>query len=619
MLTSNEFNLKEDQLPAKGLTEQQMAIINSKDKRILIEANAGAAKTTTVTEYAKRRPFDKKLYIVFNKAMADEMLAENGSTPMLEIRTTFSLAYKYEGYKYAGKIKNQYSLDDFKFMIDFFPRNREEFEMLEDLKGCFEYWISSNKETPDEFKNLFSPFAIQKTKECWAKIVDRTNGIWVTHGVYMKMWALTNPDLSSDYDIVICDESQDMSESLAHIIKNSGIDTIVAVGDRHQALYGFAGQSNGYRMFNGFTKYELTNSFRVNNTIGKVAEKIFNFFEPKESLFSFTGVNNNNIITKAIDTKKQYVHVCRTNREIFYKLVEGLVEGKTFFIEGQGKQNVNFNFDIIKQVFNYKYFSQTTKRFAKYKSYEDMKKFASEEKYKDVELIQAIDIVESLGVDTIKTVDSIMALHRPRAVASVIYGTVHMLKGKTIKEPLLIGDDFTSIMKICEDIELGDLEMSASQIWNCVKDELFCIYVAITRGAGIIQLNKDIIAFFNKYLNVENTKELLKKVNKAKDEDKKQGSWAKFIEEKSFAESKCSICGMPISRKNNLENICDNCYTILVDGKSIKKLIKSATEDCPADDDYISIANGSNGRSYNDKKVESSMGNGFGSTDDDDY
>ena len=166
MLFNNEFNLKEDQLPAKGMTDQQMAIINSKDKRILIEANAGAAKTTTVTEYAKRRPFDRKLYIVFNKAMADEMLAENGSTPMLEIRTTFSLAYKYEGYKYAGKIKNQYSLDDFKFMIDFFPRNREEFEMLEDLKGCFEYWISSNKETPDEFKNLFSPFAIQKTKEC---------------------------------------------------------------------------------------------------------------------------------------------------------------------------------------------------------------------------------------------------------------------------------------------------------------------------------------------------------------------------------------------------------------------------------------------------------------------
>ena len=53
-----------------------------------------------------------------------------------------------------------------------------------------------------------------------------------------------------------------------------------------------------------------------------------------------------------------------------------------------------------------------------------------------------------------------------------------------------------------------------------------------------------------------------------------------------------------------------------MDGKSITKLIKSATEDCPADDDYISIANG---RSYNDKKVESSMANGSGSTDDDDY
>ena len=73
------------------LTSEQIAIVNSQEKEIKIIAGAGAAKTTTLVEFAKLRPNKRFLYIAFNKSVQQEGAKKFGSNVV--VKTAHGLAY----------------------------------------------------------------------------------------------------------------------------------------------------------------------------------------------------------------------------------------------------------------------------------------------------------------------------------------------------------------------------------------------------------------------------------------------------------------------------------------------------------------------------------------------
>src|SRR5687768_15112959 len=76
-------------------TNEQYAIIRHKED-LVVNAGAGAAKTTTLIEYTRVRPTASVLYVAFNKAIKEEAkvkFAQNGITNV-KIETAHSLAYK---------------------------------------------------------------------------------------------------------------------------------------------------------------------------------------------------------------------------------------------------------------------------------------------------------------------------------------------------------------------------------------------------------------------------------------------------------------------------------------------------------------------------------------------
>ena len=79
------------------LTPEQYDIIQSTGN-IKINAVAGSGKTTTVIEYAKTRPKDKKiLYLAFNKSVkleAAKKFADKG-LDNVKVETAHSLAYRH--------------------------------------------------------------------------------------------------------------------------------------------------------------------------------------------------------------------------------------------------------------------------------------------------------------------------------------------------------------------------------------------------------------------------------------------------------------------------------------------------------------------------------------------
>ena len=87
-------------------TDEQKTIIQSKgDIRVI--AAAGSGKTSTIFGYAKERPKDKKLYVVFNATVRDEALEKSKKEKIenLTIMTAHSMAYRADNFLITGILK----------------------------------------------------------------------------------------------------------------------------------------------------------------------------------------------------------------------------------------------------------------------------------------------------------------------------------------------------------------------------------------------------------------------------------------------------------------------------------------------------------------------------------
>ena len=79
------------------LTDEQWAIINASEHILKVNAVAGSGKTTTLLEYAKRRPKQRILYLTFNRSSSDEMKKKCAGANLenLTVQTFHALAYHH--------------------------------------------------------------------------------------------------------------------------------------------------------------------------------------------------------------------------------------------------------------------------------------------------------------------------------------------------------------------------------------------------------------------------------------------------------------------------------------------------------------------------------------------
>ena len=90
-----------------NLTDEQIAICRAvRDldvgSSLKIQAFAGTGKTTTLAAIAESLAQRKFLYLVFNRAAADE--AEHKMPPNVTVRTAHALAFRSVGYIYKSRL-----------------------------------------------------------------------------------------------------------------------------------------------------------------------------------------------------------------------------------------------------------------------------------------------------------------------------------------------------------------------------------------------------------------------------------------------------------------------------------------------------------------------------------
>lgn len=289
----------------------QLAIFEAIEKTtdsIIVSAVAGGAKTTTIIESIKHVPFTQSIiFLAFNKSIADE-LKRRITSPNAKCMTLHSAGFaawrKYlGGNSWSCKVDSGKTRGIFQtFDIDDRVRYGSEITKLISIaKGMG----LVPKERSDEFKGL-----VEDDDEVWEEMIDFYDldrdacSIEIAREV-LSMSLDAAPGLIDfddqlycpvvtgapfeKFDTIFLDESQDVNGIQAEIVDRMRKPTsrVIAVGDPHQAIYGFRGclsdsMSKIKERF-GCRSMELSVSYRCPKAIVKQAQQYVSHIQSHES------------------------------------------------------------------------------------------------------------------------------------------------------------------------------------------------------------------------------------------------------------------------------------------------------------------------------------------------
>jgi len=469
-----------------ALTKEQEDIINSTEDRIKISALSGSAKTSTLYYYAKERPFNKILYLVYNKAMKDECLKTFGKLNHVEIKTIHGLAFGYVGRFYKDKLTFNYGVVD--IIKDLNLNWNNDMELAVKINEMMKTYMMSNVQTFNDLEifkedNIRSRI-ISQCERLWELKKSYKNNIKIEHDYYLKIFQLNQVDLSKKYDIIMGDEIQDSSLMMFDIFINSNVKGIIVVGDKFQQLYSWRNAINIMPLFEA-KEYKLTTSFRVSQNIAHIANLIVS--DMSDNDIQMKGFNSKQTIVDKIDKSNPYVCLCRTNAYIFAEVAEalGIDKNKKLFFEG-GYQSYNFT-----NLVDCYYFSigkpTKNKILSKFKNYYEMEDYA--DKTVDLELLALIKMVKKYGSRIIDIVNGIKNNSvTKKESADILFSTIHRSKGMSYSMPVYISEDHFDIESEYRNKFIGQDEDKKEN--NNLYEEMCILYVGCTRCAGEIELSE---------------------------------------------------------------------------------------------------------------------------------
>lgn len=532
------------------LTSQQKKIVNSTGD-IKINAVAGSGKTSTLLEYAKKRPSERILYLAFNKSVkleAIEKFKEAGLSNV-QVETAHSLAYKHVVYRRGYQIaKNGYTPHRIAEILSLQNSGEHLMEfILGNHIGKFASYFCNSAATKVQDLNYLNIVtdakAIGFVSKNYKTIEHQTRvflakmnsgEIEISHDFYLKKFQLSRPRLP--YDIILFDEGQDASPTMLAVFLAQDA-TKVIVGDTHQQIYGWRHAVNSLNKVK-FKEYSLTKSFRFRQQIADLAMEVLDW---KGIISDFEGVEI--IGNGKSNAKKSKAILARTNLGLLLKAIEYVDQNEVSSLYFEG--NINSYtyadegaslYDVL-NLYNDKRDKIRDKMIKKMRSMADLEEYV--EQTEEMQLGLMIEIVKKYGNDIYDILREIKEKHidgDQKDKAEMIFSTVHRCKGMEYDSVRLV-NDFVS-----EEL-LENITNDPKQEVDLAKliEEINLLYVAITRTKNELYIPENLIpASFEKSKGIIVTKEQNPK--KALEEEK--------IQEKiSLSEAKAKAYSVTEMRK----------------------------------------------------------------------
>lgn len=457
--------------------ESQQALIAADEQVVIGEAVAGAGKTTSAIGFAAARPKQTFLYMSFGRANAEEAKRRFG--PNVTAMTGHGLAYRALGHKYQNRLVGSWR-----------PRDIAETLGVESrIAGCIartlnSFYASTATEIGPEHLDSLRDWGLSEDEQAvvlahsqsaWTKIIAPGSSLPVTHDTYLKLWSMQAPKLR--YDYIILDEAQDTNPLTEHLVVSQLEHArLLAIGDRHQSIYGFRGATNAMqnlRAIEGSRVVAMPRTWRFGERTADMANKLLQNLKGESMPIIGMG--------KDTGWGRRSTLLTRTNAGLF---------DEAFAKQGRGLHWVggvrNYNIELILDAYHLwsRSPSKVRQPFVKrFRTWGEFKEYGDASK--DSEARMLIRVVERYESKIPTLIDQVVRNEVPTPeAADLVLTTAHKAKGMEY-DCVRIGGDFEFLFEAEAEI------CTTGEISAATEQEVNLLYVGITRARGMCQLNDE--------------------------------------------------------------------------------------------------------------------------------
>ncbi len=332
-------------------TDEQQAIIDAyrTGRNLVIEAGAGAGKTTTLKMLGAAAPGRKGLYVAYNRAIAAD--ARRSFPAGVQCATAHSLAYAAVGRTFrhrldgpripAAQAARILGINDPLRVGDgliLAPQQVARLVMETVRRFCHSADQRPSAVHVPRKPGLDSPeaMAVLRTElpplaaRAWKDLASADGQLRFDHDVYLKLWQLSGPRLPADF--VMLDEAQDANPVIAAIVENQSHAQLIAVGDSCQAIYGWRGAVDAMATFPAEVRLPLAQSFRFGPAVAEEANKWLDILHAGLRLRGYARINSTVTAVEWADTI-----LCRTNAKAMAEAMNAMAAGRKVAITGGGR------------------------------------------------------------------------------------------------------------------------------------------------------------------------------------------------------------------------------------------------------------------------------------------
>ena len=462
-------------------TEEQERIVASDAGSLVVEAGAGAAKTTTLGLYAGARSRSRILYLAFNKSIQLEAAAR--MPPNVNCRTTHSIAWRKAAELFGGEASQRVGKTYASSVARTFRCGplvaTAALQAIQNWCGSLSSQIDASHVPTDIAERLADPGSVVEiARATWARMCRPDGGeLRLPHDGYLKLFQMDEPTLRGQ-DLVAVDEAQDLNLCTYDIVRRQG-GGLVLVGDSAQQIFAFRGSANALGVHEADQRLQLTRSFRFGEGLAQMANALLGHFKLDNTLRI---VGAGRAATRlSVDTKRSFAVLARTNAVVFEEAISFLSSNRRYHFVGGPE---GYRMEKLLDAYHLWAGSGGLVRdpyLRSFGSFDDLQQLA--EDAADPELRHLVRVVEDYGGRVPALVEQIRSRHVALDKAAwsdfdgVFFSTAHKAKGLEFDQ-VWLADDF---MRFFED----GRELTADEVDQA---DVNLLYVALTRAKASVRL-----------------------------------------------------------------------------------------------------------------------------------
>jgi superfamily I DNA/RNA helicase len=461
-------------------TEQQTICQAARDlgesSALKIQAFAGTGKTTTLAAVAESLPQQKFLYLVFNRAAADE--AELKMPANVTVRTAHALAFRSLGYVYKSRLASS-PWSWFPYLKDKMPRaldslmrsGRDATSAGAVIIRTLEQFLRT---TDGAIGALHAPYwcddrvgeaAGYAAEALWKNICKPNSTAPVTHDCYLKLFYLQGRELAPRAWTLMLDEAQDADPVILGLVERHRGARII-VGDKYQQLYQWRGAVNALsRLRSDDAELALTQTFRFGEGAATWANQVLDVIGEKLRIVPAAHRTTVSIEEQSVTIDAQ---LARTNAGTLDEAIRGLERKRKVHVMGGADPLIK----LIRGAWDLHQGKPASGELVMFASWDELKAAAQGQKDGspgDPALQVLVRLIKDRDRGVLQMCRQLEACVESSAAAQVTVSTVHKAKG--LEWPrVLISSDFNRFVEREGNKPVVDFQ------------EAYIMYVALTRA-----------------------------------------------------------------------------------------------------------------------------------------